>query len=298
MTLRHMKIFVAVFRHSSITKASRELHLAQPSVSLCIRELEEYYGVSLFERIGRGITPTEAGKEFYGYAIHIVDLFEEMEKKIRNWDTLGKLRLGASITIGTHILPVLIQRYQKEFAKLRIEVIIDKSAVIEEHILNNTIDLGLIESSPDNPDLDSMPFIRDSLCAVTAPDHPLTRLREVTLSEIARYPFLMREKGSAGREMLEACFSEQQMAVRPLWESASTQAIVRGVAAGIGVAILPRLLVKKDIEEGTIAEVPLAKPLERNLNMICHRSKYVTPNMKAFMKLCREYGGQQETCRA
>ena len=96
---------------------------------------EEYYGVSLFERIGRGITPTEAGKEFYGYAIHIVDLFEEMEKKIRNWDTLGKLRLGASITIGTHILPVLIQRYQKEFAKLRIEVIIDKSAVIEEHIL-------------------------------------------------------------------------------------------------------------------------------------------------------------------
>ena len=82
MTLRHMKIFVAVFKHSNITKAAKELHLAQPSVSVAIKELKEYYGVRLFERIGRRIFPSECGKEFFDYALHIVSLFEDMGKKI------------------------------------------------------------------------------------------------------------------------------------------------------------------------------------------------------------------------
>ena len=81
MTLRHMKIFVTVYQHSSVTKAAGDLHLAQPSVSLAVKELEEYYGIRLFERIGRRICPTEAGNEFYSYALHIVSLFEDMEKK-------------------------------------------------------------------------------------------------------------------------------------------------------------------------------------------------------------------------
>ena len=111
MTLRHMKIFVSVFRHSNVTRAADELHLAQPSVSFAIKELEDYYGIRLFERIGKRITPTETGKEFFGYALHIVSMFDEMEKKIRNWDAIGTIRIGASITIGTHILPPLLKRY-------------------------------------------------------------------------------------------------------------------------------------------------------------------------------------------
>lgn len=100
MTLRHLHIFVSVYEHKSITKAANTLHIAQPSVSLAIKELGEYYGVQLFDRIGRGITPTEAAKHLYGYAIHIVSLFNEMEQHIKNWDNIGTLRIGASITIG------------------------------------------------------------------------------------------------------------------------------------------------------------------------------------------------------
>ena len=102
MTLRHLHIFVSVYEHKSITKAANTLHIAQPSVSLAIKELGEYYGVQLFDRIGRGITPTEAAKHLYGYAIHIVSLFNEIEQHIKNWDNIGTLRIGASITIGTH----------------------------------------------------------------------------------------------------------------------------------------------------------------------------------------------------
>ena len=271
-----MKIFEAVFRHSNITKAAEELHLAQPSVSVAVRELEEYYGICLFERLGRRIVPTELGKEFYGYALHIVSLFDEMEQKIRNWDALGVIRIGASITIGTHILPPLLKQYQALYPELRTEVTIGKSAVIEQHILENKIDIGLIENQSEHPDINVLPFMEDYMQAVVAPDHPLAGCSQVTLEQLAQYPFLMREKGSAGREILDACFALEQITVHPLWESASTQAIVRGVAEGLGVAVLPCLLVRKNIEEHTVKMIPFPQPLTRKLNLIWHRNFYLS----------------------
>lgn len=290
MTLRHMRIFVSVFQKNSITKAAQELHLAQPSVSLAVRELEDYYGIRLFDRIGRHIAPTECGKEFYRYAVHIVSLFNEMEKKMRNWDTFGTLRIGASITIGTHILPVLIHRYQDQFPDLMIEAKVSKSASVEDEIIHNGIDLGLIETQPSHPDLRAVPFMTDSMCAITAPDHPLASVKSISLAELSRFPFLMREKGSAGRKLLDAAFSLQQITVSPRWESTSTQALVKAVAEGLGVSVLPYLIVKKDIEEGTVRQIPLNQPIRRNLNVIYHKSKFLTDNMKSFIELCKKYG--------
>ena len=290
MTLRHMRIFVSVFQKNSITKAAQELHLAQPSVSLAVRELEDYYGIRLFDRIGRHIAPTECGKEFYRYAVHIVSLFNEMEKKMRNWDTFGTLRIGASITIGTHILPVLIRRYQEQFPDLTVEAKVSKSASVEDELIHSGIDLGLIETQPSHPDLRAVPFMTDSMCVITAPDHPLASAKSVSLTELSRFPFLMREKGSAGRELLDAAFSLQQITVSPRWESTSTQALVKAVAEGLGVSVLPYLLVKKDIEEGTVRQIPLDQPIRRNLNVIYHKSKFLTDNMRAFVDLCKKYG--------
>ena len=147
MTLRHMKIFVAVFENSSITKAAKELHLAQPSVSFSIKELEDYYGQRFFERIGRRIYPTSAAGDFYGYAVHIVSLFETMEKELKNGDELGTIRIGASITIGTHILPTLVKTFQELFPDIRMEAVVNQSAAIEQHVLHNHIDIGMIETS-------------------------------------------------------------------------------------------------------------------------------------------------------
>lgn len=289
MTLRHIKIFVNVYRNSSITKAAGELHLAQPSVSLAVKELEEYYGIRLFERIGRRICPTEAGNEFYSYALHIVSLFEDMEKKIKNWDTLGTIRIGTSITIGTRILPSLIRLYQKSFPSLRVEAVINNSGVIENHVLANTIDLGLIETQPEHPEIRSVPFMEDQLCAVLPVDHPLADQKYVSLSQLARYPFLMREKGSAGREILEASLSLQHLMVQPILESSSTQAIVSAVSQGLGVAVLPAMLVERDAREKLVKVLPFQKPLRRNLNIIYHKSKYLTPNMEAFIRLSKDF---------
>ena len=129
MTLRHLHIFVTVFQAGGITRAAHILHVAQPSISLAVHELEEHYGVRLFERTGRKIVPTECGRSFYGYALHIVSLFRDMEHHMADWNSAGTLRIGASITVGTHVLPALLDRCKQRFPDIRAEVVINNSAV-------------------------------------------------------------------------------------------------------------------------------------------------------------------------
>lgn len=290
MTLRHLTIFLKVYQQQHITQAAEQLNLTQPTVSLAIKELETYYGIRLFERLGRGVAPTEAGRELYRYAVHITSLFDEMETRMRNWDSMGVLRVGSSITIGTHILPSLIQSFQTSFPGMQVEAHISNSGEIENRLLSNQIDVGLIESKPAHAELYSVPFLQDSLCALTAPDHPLATRPSVTLKDLADYPFLMREKGSAVRDMVDSSLALQQIAIRPRWESTSTQAMIKGVAAGLGVAVLPRVMVQEAAGKGDVVMLPLTPPLLRRLHLVYHKQKYISPSLQNWITLCQEYG--------
>ena len=217
MTLRHMKILVAVYQKGSVTRAAEALHLSQPSVSLAIKELEDYYGVELFTRMGRRIVPTECGNAFYGYAVHVVSLMDELETQMRNWDTVGTVRIGATITIGTVLLPGLVKQFQEEFPELKVEIQVCPASQVEQLILDNRIDLGLIEAQPLHKELRAIPFLTDELRAVLPPDSPLAARDSLTIEELAAYPMLMREPGSAGRTGLEAILALHQLHIEPAW---------------------------------------------------------------------------------
>ena len=234
MTLRHMKIIVAVFQQGSVTKAAESLHMAQPSVSLALRELEDYYGVELFARVGRRLSPTECGRAFYGYALHIVSVFDEMETKMRNWDALGTIRVGATVTIGTYLLPPLIRQYRAEYPQLQLDIKVFRASQVEQMTLNNEIDLGLIEARPESRDLSAIPFLQDTLCAIVPRGSALAGQPSVTLEELSAFPFLMREPGSSTRTILDAYFALHNLTVHPAWESVSTQALIKAVVEGLG----------------------------------------------------------------
>lgn len=290
MTLRHMKILVAVYQSGSVTRAAEALHLSQPSVSLAIRELEDYYGVELFTRMGRRIVPTECGKTFYSCAVHVVSLMDELETRMRNWDTVGTVRIGATIAIGTNLLPGLVKRFQGEFPELKVEIQVCRASQVEQLILDNRIDLGLIEAQPLHKELRAIPFLTDELRAVLPPDSPLAGKDSVTIEELAAYPMLMREPGSAGRTALEAALALRQLHIEPAWESVSTQALIKAVAEGLGVAVLPTLLVERDAESGAIAMRPFREPLLRTLNVVYHPKKYLSGSMVRFIALCQALG--------
>lgn len=286
MTLRHLNIFVAVMRLESITKAAAELHIAQPSVSLAIAQLEDHYGQHLFDRIGRRIYPTEAGKELYRYALRIVSLYEDMEKRMGNPDGLGTIRIGASITIGTCLLPELSKRYSALYPGQNIQCTVARSLDVEAGILANTIDIGLIETQPEYEEIESIPFMKDKMCAIVSHNHAIATKGKTTLKELAQYPFLMRELGSAGRELLDGAFSLLQIPLHIVWESVSTEAIIQAVHAGIGVAVLPELLIKDAIQSNKVVKLDLVNPIERNLYIIHHHSKNISESMKQFMQFC------------
>ena len=205
MTLRHMRILVAVFQQGSVTKAAQALHLAQPSVSLALRELEDYYGVALFTRTGRQLLPTVCGQSFYDYAVHVVSLVDEMETQMRNWDTLGTVRIGSTITIGTHLLPGLVRQLQTEFPDLKIEVKVCRASQVQQLILDNDIDLGLMEMQPEHPKLYAEPFLHDELQAIVPPQHALAARENVTFAELADYPFLRPSSAPSPRDLALRC---------------------------------------------------------------------------------------------
>lgn len=287
MTLRHMRIFVSVYQQNSITKAAEALHLAQPSVSLAISELERYYGIRLFDRISRRIYATEQGKQFYGYALHIVSLFDQMEQGIRNWESFGTLRAGASITIGNYLLPSIIAQFNQACPDIRVQVQIKNSFDIEQCILSNDIDLALMEGLPESEQIERIPFRNDRLCLIASSSHPLCRNKQIFIEDLLQYPILLREKGSAGREILDDFFTLHHILLTPRWESVSTQAIVAGVAQGLGISVLPYLMVEADLKEGRVVELPVEDmSLSRSFYIAYHKNKYLTSSAKTFIQLC------------
>lgn len=241
MTIRHLRTFVIVFQKESITKASEILHVSQPSVSLAIQELENYYHIRLFDRIGKRLSITEQGKWLYDYALHIVSMFDEMETEVKTWNNKGTLRIGSSITIGNFILPQLIEEFQKRYREVEIKVSVCNTKTIEQYILNNEVDLALIEGKTEYEQIQMEHLMEDPLCLICAANSELVKQEKISLIDLERYPMILRERGSAVREMIEESLGYHQIHHRVIWESVSTQAIIRAVAKKLGMSILPYL---------------------------------------------------------
>lgn len=288
MTLRHFRIFAAVCATGSMTAASAQLFIAQPSISLAISEMEDYYGGKLFDRISRKLYLTEKGRRAYQYARHMIDLFDEMEQELKDQDGVGRLRVGTSITIGTYLLPQYISELKAVYPSVRVEVFIDNSGAIEQKILDNEIDIGMIEGVAHSHYIFSESFQGDRLVFICPPDHVFAGRTLKGLWDVKGQEFLLREKGSAGREVFDGLMASRELAVTPLWQSASNQAILHGIRAGFGISLLPYLLVKESLEKGEIGEFHIKGiAMERSFSVIYHKNKFLAKSARALAELCK-----------
>ena len=288
MTLKHLKIFVTVCETGSATAAGEKLHIAQPSISLAISELEDYYGVQLFDRIAKRLHITEAGKNFLQYATHIVGLFEDMEKEIKNFDTTGIIRIGASVTIGNCLLPGYVTKFKQIHPQMNVRVIIDNSEKIQQYIFSNQIDIGLIEGVVHSPYIIEHKFRDDELVMICGNDHPFAYQKNIEISKLQSESFILREAGSAGREIFDSTMTLHGLEIIPVWESTSTQAIVRAVQANLGISVLPYLLVKDSLDRKEISQFQInGIRFQRSFSVIYHKNKFLTESAKDFIALCK-----------
>ena len=203
MTIRHLKIFIEVAESGKMTAAAEKLFISQPTVSQAIRELEEYYGVLLFERLNRKLYITEAGKKLLSYAKIVVRQYDTLEEKMFSLNKVEKIRIGATVTVGECVLSDIINRLRKENPRVTIYSYANNTEIIEEKLLNGEIDIGIVEGKVKSNDLIVIPEMKDRLVLICSTDHPFAKKRTINIKELNDQEFAMREKGSGTRELFE-----------------------------------------------------------------------------------------------
>lgn len=283
---------MTVYQEESITRAAEKLHMTQPATSLAIREMEEYYHTKLFERSGRGIRVTSAGTRLYPSAARLLSLYDEMDAEMKNWDTSGRLRIGSSISIGSCILPQLINRFSKKYPELELYVKVDSSDVIEQNILENHLDFALIEGSVHSEKLNSSVFLDDELVPVCSRFHPLAGAEDIELDSLKKEHFLMREPNSGTRQLADSSFALKNFQIKPAWESTSTAALINAVSIGLGISILPKRMLEKQLRMHQIASFTIRDlDLKRHYSLIYHENKFVSPTMQEFFDMLEDVKG-------
>lgn len=290
MTIRHMMIFRTVCENSfNSTKAAEVLHMTQPAVSLAIKELEQYYGVRLFDRIGRRLQITDAGQHFLQYAIHISDLFSDMETGLRDWDSKGILRVGASITIGSQFLPNYVKTFSEICPGIDVRVTVEQSERLEQKILANELDCALIEGIAHDPNIVSKAYMEDHLSVICAAEKGWIQGQTISINEFQRQRFLLREKGSGTREVFDHVTTQAGIHIIPVWEAMSTTTLVNATINGLGISVLPHRMILPALRQGLICTVKVqGLTFSRNFYIIHHKDKYLTASAKRFISLCKD----------
>ncbi len=291
MTIRLLKIFITVYQKESITEAASALNMTQPTVTRAIQELEDHYSLQLFERIHRRLYVTEAGKQLYKQAVHVVSSLDQLEKDMTDWDQNGVLRVGASTTLGCILLPGLISEFQKTHPGLALNSLVSDRADVQNRLLHNEIDFALIDGIPDDPDL-KMAFLgKDRMVLILPPEHPLCWKENLTVQDLSGQPIVISGEGSASRNFLEHLFSLHSMTLKPVMESGSIPAIIQAVQAGIGISLVPQALVSLYAKRDSITERKLSyEVLSRDNHIVWHESKYLGKNSREFIDLAKSLG--------
>ena len=287
INLNRLRLFLAVVEHGGVRKAADAISISQPAVSQSIQALEAELGLDLLERVGRQVRPTEAGILL---AEHGRRIFSEVLEARRSLDELkgiarGHLSLGASTTIGIYILPDVLGAFHQRYPAIELSLNVANTQDILEQLIEVQLDVAFVEGPVVQSGLMSAPFREDELVLIVAPQHPLVELAPVSLQDLAETPFLMREAGSGTREVVEQAFAGWQIVPNVMMELGHTEAIKNAAAAGLGVSILSRMTVARDVADGRLAMLPIAAGrIQRNLLAVQRSPGFLAPATRAFLE--------------
>jgi len=298
MADRRLQVFHTVARLLSFTKAAETLHMTQPAVTFQIRQLEEYFNTRLFDRTHNRISLTAAGQQVFQYADQILSLYSEMDSKVRELtgDVSGVLLIGASTTIAEYVLPSLLGEFKERCPDINIRLSVSNSVGVVHMVENNSVDVGIVESPISNKNLIVEVCWHDDLVVICPPDHELAGKSSVPISSMVEMPFICREEGSGTREFICDYLGQNSLNLDDLnlsMEMGSPEAVKSAVEAGLGISIVSKATVAKEIRLGTLKAIPLDPPLERPFSIVHQRQKFRLSIMDQFMDFAHEHCEKQ-----
>jgi len=280
-----LRIFVTIVEHKNLSGAAEELCQTNPNVSLQIQSLEEELGTKLVNYSSKHLELTQSGEIYYGYAKQILLLQDKAKQEIKQLSNVvtGDLRVGASYTIGEYIMPFVVAEFAAHYPKVEIETSIANTAEIIQAVRANHLDIAFVEGEVNHTDLEIHPIMEDELILVVPNQHPLSRLPIVTAEHLQDQVWIIRESGSGTRSFLNELIKEWGINVRKTYIFGSGQAVKQAVIAGLGIALVPRLLVRKELNAKELKSIRIkGKRLTRSFNLIGPKNHETSEAMEAF----------------
>ena len=284
-TLAQLRVFAAVAHHRHFTRAAETLLIAQPSVSYQVRELERSLKVRLVEVIGRQVHLTDAGEWLAARTAGLLNEIDEIEREIGEYGAgiMGRLRLGATRTVGGYALPEVLSRFRTAHPGIDFHLTVDNTRAIERMLMERTIDMGIVEWTVESPALASVPIGRDTLVLVAHPDHPLADRPVVDIEDLRGESFVMREPGSGTRALANQALGPVQSDIVIALELDQPEAIVRAVAGGLGISFISRVIAAPHIDSGALRVLPIdGSDLVRDFSLVVLRDRPESPAMRTF----------------
>lgn len=290
-----LKLFCAVAETRSFSKTSKIVHLSQPAVSLQIQALKEFFETKLFDRSGGEINLTAAGELLYHQARHILDHYTDVEKEMRKISGAmkGGFTLGASTSIGNHVLPRVIIAFKKEHPKVKISMMVGNTKRIEELLKSGFIDFGLVAGECMGGKLKREVIMTDDLVLIVSREHPWAKKKVVSILDILREPFILREEGSGTRQKIEEYFASHGISIDDMHIAlvlGSTASIKEAVEAGVGVSIVSKWAVQRESSDGRLKLVTFREgTIQRDLSLIVPARGHLSHVIDEFLIHVKKY---------
>lgn len=297
ISLEHqLRVFMTVAEECNFTRAAEKLHISQPAISQQIQSLEQHFDVRLFDRTNKSVQLNQAGKVVYHHAKEILAIYNQMARHLDDLrvNPSGDLTIGASLTFGEYILPHVIARFRAKYPKVKPHITIENTQAVLQQVARGEIDIGIIEGlSLHEKNVQVHGFAEDTMVIVAASHHPLAQQTNLSKASLEQETWLIREPGSGTREMTDHVLNVHDIHPASVVEYSSTQLIKESVEAGLGLSVLSRWAVRKELAWGTLREIELdGSPIIRPFSIVLKKSDFRTKATLLFEAHLHEQAAQ------
>lgn len=284
MTLRHYEILRAVAQTGNFTQAARQLYITQSAVSHAVKEMEERTKMPLFERYAKGVRLTRAGEMLLQRVLPILASWESLEEQMDHLESGARIPIVTSITIAIHWLPDIVKRFEKKWPDISVEVEVVTASRVWQILDHGKADIAFVEGPVPAGDYVSGVFASYEMKPVCAPFYRCADW--LSLEAFCREKLLLREKGSAIRDTFDSMLYLKEKTIRPVWTSVNSYALIEAAKAGLGVTVLPDILVRRELEQGTLRELSVeGMTLGNDISYVLRREMSGTAPIQDLIKI-------------
>lgn len=288
-SLRQMQVFLTTARTENVSKAAVALNMSQSAASGALKELEQHLRTPLFARVGKRLVLNEAGRALRINAEELMDRAKAIESTFLGNKFQAPLRIGATVTIGNHMVVPIIAQFHRTVANQPLDLLVANTTDIKEKLLRFELDMALIEGEVNHPDLKVENWLTDELVVFCGPNHPFTRKKSLSDRDLLASDWVLRETGSGTRQTFDRAFHDLLPNLSIKLTLGHSEAIKQAVLSDIGIGCLSRIVVEDEIARGDLVALPLQKrDLKRQLYSIQHIDKFENSHLKAWLDLVRD----------